>query len=82
MDAAINVIVEEITQHAKCYDDKKAIITEEPKSHLKGLLLKEDKKKEEDDFRLELKLQLRTEDEGLRTTKRKERDLELKEKSY
>ena len=30
--------VEEITQHAKDNDDKKAIITEELKSHLEGLL--------------------------------------------
>ena len=38
MDATTGVTVEEIAQHAKGNDDKKAIITEELKSHLGRLL--------------------------------------------
>ena len=38
MDAATGVIAEEIPQNTKCVDDRKTIITEESKSHLKGLL--------------------------------------------
>ena len=37
---------EDITWHSKGNDNKKAIITEELKSHLKGFLKKKDKKKE------------------------------------
>ena len=35
---ATDVTTEEIAQYAKGYDDKEAIITEELKSHLEGLL--------------------------------------------
>ena len=38
MDAATDVIAKEITQHTKGNDDRNAIIIEEPKSHLGGLL--------------------------------------------
>ena len=37
-NAAIGIIAEEIAQHVKGNDDRKAIITEEPKSHLGGIL--------------------------------------------
>ena len=37
-NAATDVIAEEIAQHTKGNDDKKVIITEEPKGHLRGLL--------------------------------------------
>ena len=37
-DATTNMTIEEIAQHAKSNDDREAIIIEELKSHLDGLL--------------------------------------------
>ena len=66
--------VEATTQHVKGNDGREAIITEEPNSHLRGLLRKEDKKKEQGDFgRGE-------EHPGLRGER--ERDWETEKKSY
>ena len=58
-DAATEVTIEEITQHTKGNDDREVIITEELKSHLKGLLYKRDEKKEQGDpdFREKILLQ-------------------------
>ena len=50
MDAVIDMIAEEIVQHTKDNDDRETIIIEELKSHLEGLLQKEDKKKEQRDL--------------------------------
>ena len=49
-DTATEVTTEEITQHTKGNDDRKAIITKELKSHLEGLLYKRDEKKEQGDW--------------------------------
>ena len=65
---------EDITQHAKGNDDKKAIITKELKSHLEGLYKKKTRRKSKGTGTLDFNFnyRLKTKDFGRQKKKKKE----------
>ena len=65
MDVVTVVTIEEITQNTKGNNDREAIIIEELKTYLEGVLSKGDKKKEQKDRKMDRKVDQKKKDRSL-----------------